>query len=185
MSRPFTSSSGGSSYTPLYDSQVLDDAIKHWVQVLKAAPTSSKWEQSKIDTVATETAIAELSRRADLGPASRPTGPAHQAGCDLTTLATFVPAHVRKALLTHFTPLSERTDAAPYDLTSFWIEVEAGLRSIHPSLSAINDPLSFGPSHVTNLGPIILGVEKWQQLEYAPTSWGDFKACTEHAFGLT
>ena len=33
-----------STYTPLYDGRMLDDAIKHWVNILKAAPTSSRWE---------------------------------------------------------------------------------------------------------------------------------------------
>ena len=80
---------------------MLDEVIKHWVNILKSAPTSSKWDQAKIDTVATETAISELSRRYDLGisgplPPPPPLAAARTPPCDITQLATFVPAHVKK-----------------------------------------------------------------------------------------
>lgn len=109
--KPYQDGSGSTArtnYTPLYDSEMLDQAIKHWVNILKAAPTSSRWEQAKIDQVATETAISELSRRSDLGitpppispiptaPATPPPPSNRPSVCDITQLATYVPAHVAK-----------------------------------------------------------------------------------------
>ncbi len=137
---------------------MLDAAIKHWVNILKAAPTSSKWDQSKIDTVATETAIAELTSRAN---STNVLPPAPKLGADIASLAMHISAHTQKQLLSGFVPLSERPGGYPKDLTTFWIEAETALKSLHPSMVDMGNPMLFGPLHVANVGPILLGVEAW------------------------
>ena len=68
---------------------------------------------------------------------------------------------MRKALLTYFKPLAAWGTPPPHDLSTWWSEVEAGLKSIHEAMSNLHDPMYFGHSHVINLGPIILGMDCW------------------------
>ena len=71
------------------------------------------------------------------------------------------------------------------DLSTFWWEAESALKSIHPSLADLEDPLRFSRDQVKNVGPLLLGFEFWEQLESTPTSWSHFKLLVENAFGLT
>ena len=54
--------------------------------------------------------------------------------CDLTSLATYLPAKERKAILSQITPLAKERFPEPADLSSFWLQVEDAIRLLHPTL---------------------------------------------------
>lgn len=59
-------------------------------------------------------------------------------------------------------PLAEREETYPTDLSTFWWEAEAAIKSIHPSLADMHNPVRFGQPHLANLGPLLLGYALWE-----------------------
>ena len=93
------------------------------------------WAEEDIKKFAFGYCESEMTRKVSVAP-SAPSLP-HVPNpnlCTLATLASHLPANCRKNLLASVTPLSGDELPQPKDLSAFWIGVEGGIQSIHPSI---------------------------------------------------
>jgi hypothetical protein len=82
-------------------------------------------------------AASEEARRAStaqVAPLPPPPFVPQTPVCDLGSLATYLPAKERKTILSQITPLAKDRFPEPTDLSSFWLQVEEAIRSLHPTL---------------------------------------------------
>lgn len=93
----------------------------------------------------------------------------------------FIPAGVRKSLLSQFKPLAAESAPEPADLAPFWLQVEAAVGSLDSQV----DVMDLTVMDVLTLGPLVLGAVGWSQVNQAAcTSWRTFRAEVETVFGL-
>lgn len=80
--------------------------------------------------------------------------------------------------------MAEEEVPPPKDLSVFWINAEAAVKSLDVSFQGFQSVV--GPGHIACLGKILVGAKGWQLLQHQTfASWAQFKAAVEKFFGLT
>lgn len=93
----------------------------------------------------------------------------------------FIPAGVRKSLLSQFKQLAAESAPEPADLAPFWLQVESAVSSLDCQV----DLSDLTVLDVMTLGPIVLGAVGWSQVnQSACSTWRAFKSEVETIFGL-